>query len=126
MNGVGLLDGPLQPRRLAIVRMLVCGFATGYVAIRASHIWAVTRLDASRFDPVGIVSMLIDNPLGSLWVGGLLVATIAAGGAATLGWHHRWTGPAFGALLCATLYGTPEPLEARQGGLSASESLLRS
>ncbi|MDG2112945.1 MAG: hypothetical protein P8N02_10070, partial [Actinomycetota bacterium] len=98
-----VLDGPLAPRRLAIVRMLVCGFATIYVAIRAPHVWAVTRLDPDRFDPVGIVSMLTDRPLSSALVGLMLVATIGFGAAATLGWRHRWSGPAFGALLWWTL-----------------------
>jgi len=93
------LEGPVPARRLAYVRAAVCGFATVYVAIRSTHLWAVTRLRTDRFDPVGVVSLLVDAPTSRLVVGVTIAATVATGAAATLGWRFRWTGPTFALLL---------------------------
>jgi hypothetical protein len=98
-----LLDPPAPARRLGLVRALVLGFGTGYLALRSPHVWAVTRLDASRYDPVGVVSMMTSAPLSDLVVGVLLAAALVSGVAATVGWRYRATGPLFALLLLWTL-----------------------
>lgn len=87
------------PERLALTRAVVCGFATAYVLVRLPHLWAVTDLGPTRFEPVGVVSLLSDGPVGRTLHGVTLAATVAAGLGATVGWRHRVTGPLFGLLL---------------------------
>ena len=98
-----LLEPAMGPERLAVARILICGFATAYVIIRLGHLWAVTELDSGRFRPVGVVSLLRDSPVGRAAHASVLVATVGAGVGATVGWRHRVTGPAFGMLLLWTL-----------------------
>lgn len=94
-----LFDGPVPARRLAYVRAAICAFATIYVTIRSTHLWAVTRLRDERFDPIGVVSIFLDSPTSGLVVGLTIAATVVTGVGASLGWRFRWTGPAFALLL---------------------------
>ena len=103
MTGARFFEGALSPRRLGLVRVAVCGYATAYVLVRLGHLWAVTDLAPSRFDPIGVVWLVADRPLAGSLHAVVLAATILAGVGATLGWRHRWTGPVFAALLWWTL-----------------------
>jgi hypothetical protein len=64
----------------------------------------VAGLHALEFAPVG-PTRLLAQPLAAPWVFGSVVLTIALGVAFTLGWHFRYSGPAFAAfLLWVTAY----------------------
>ena len=86
-------------RRLALLRVLAGGFALGYLLVRAPHLASFATFDASRFRPVGIVSMLIDSPLDAWVVRSLVVAAVAAGFGYVAGWRFRVFGPLFAMLL---------------------------
>ena len=79
--------GSAPPERLAVVRIAVFGFGALYLAVRSTSIMSVTDLDERRFAPIGPVSLL-DDPIGSTALLALLVVTIAACVAATVG--YRW------------------------------------
>ena len=80
-------------RRLGLIRVLVAGYATGWTAARAPHLLDHLDFDTRRFDPVGVLAPLTGPPAG-IAVIAAVVATIAFGTAATLGWRYRLTGPA--------------------------------
>lgn len=84
--------------RLALLRLLVGGFALVYLCVRAAHLGSVTRLPPSSFRPVGVVAAL-SAPLPAAVVWGLIAAAIAAGAAFVAGYRFRVSGPLFGALL---------------------------
>ncbi|WP_437625297.1 HTTM domain-containing protein [Sorangium sp. So ce1151] len=84
--------------RLAIVRLLVGGFALVYLCVRAVHLQRVGHLPPESFRPVGVISVL-SAPLPLWAVRGLLGAAIAAGAAFVAGYRFRVAGPLFGALL---------------------------
>ncbi|WP_437736120.1 HTTM domain-containing protein [Sorangium sp. So ce1335] len=84
--------------RLAIVRLLVGGFALVYLCVRAVHLQRVGHLPPDGFRPVGVVSVL-SAPLPLWAVRGLIGAAIAAGAAFVAGFKFRVAGPLFGALL---------------------------
>jgi hypothetical protein len=102
VSAATLLIGESAARRLGFVRIVVCGFATAYVLVRSGHLLAVTDLPVQRFDPIGFVSVL-EAPAQDFAVLVWVIATVLAGIAATLGWHHRFSGPAFAILLAWTL-----------------------
>ena len=84
--------------RPAALRVLVGGFALGYLLVRASHFWALAGLDARRWEPVGILGW-VDDPLPPGSVHALLVAAILVGVAFVAGWRYRLAGPLLLALL---------------------------
>jgi hypothetical protein len=84
--------------RPAALRILVGGFALGYLLTRAPHFWQVAGLERRRFEPVGLLGWL-DDPLPAAAVRALLVAVIITGLAFVAGWRHRGTGPLFFVLL---------------------------
>ncbi|WP_437512079.1 HTTM domain-containing protein [Sorangium sp. So ce1099] len=84
--------------RLAIVRLLVGGFALVYLCVRAVHLQRVGHLPPESFRPVGVISVL-SAPLPLWAVRGLIGAAIAAGAAFVAGYRFRIAGPLFGALL---------------------------
>jgi hypothetical protein len=84
--------------RVAWLRILIGGYALGYVCSRFGALTNVTRLHASEFAPVG-PTRLLDAPLPAPWVFVCVLAAIVLGAAFTLGLHFRYTGPAFAALL---------------------------
>lgn len=85
-------------QRPAMLRILVGGFALGYLVVRAPHFWQVAAIDPRRWEPVGVLGRL-DDPLPADAVRMLLLAAIGAGIAFVAGWRYRVSGPAFLALL---------------------------
>ena len=85
-------------RRLGLLRIASGGFAVTYLVARAPHLWGYGNLDAKRFDPVGVASLL-GEPLPASLVKLLVVAAVAAGVGFTLGWRFRVLGPVFALLL---------------------------
>ena len=106
MTLAGRLDGwwrtPAPAKRLAVLRVLVGGFAVGYVAIRAPSLLSYTSFDDSQFAPVGVVTLL-GGPLPDVVLRLLLVATLFVGLAFLAGWRFRISGPSFALLLLALL-----------------------
>ena len=86
-------------RRLALLRITIGGVALVYLIARSPHLIGFGDFTAERFDPVGIVGVLLDQPLSQPAVTALVLLAIAAGFAFVAGWQHRVTGPAFGLLL---------------------------
>jgi len=100
MTSVGLRwFAPAPARRLALLRILIGGFALGYVFVRAPHLIGFGSFAESRFDPVFVVGFALDTPLPAWAVTTLVLATIAAGAGYVAGWRFRWVGPAFAILL---------------------------
>lgn len=89
---------PAPAERLAVLRLLVGGFALVYLCIRAIHLQHVGHLPPASFAPIGVVSML-SAPLPIWAVRSLVAAAIAAGAAFVAGYRFRVSGPLFGALL---------------------------
>ena len=94
------LVAPAPPARLAVLRLLVGGFALAWVVGRAPHLVSFRHFDAVRFEPVGIATALTGPLAGGVLIG-LVLATMAAGVAYVAGWRFRLTGPAFAVLLLA-------------------------
>lgn len=90
-------------RRLAMVRILVGLYSVIYLLIRSGHLLGYAHFDRARFEPVGLVNLLLDSPLDPLVVQVLTVATIACALPFMLGWRYRIFGPLFAALLLWTL-----------------------
>lgn len=90
----GYLD-PAPPERLATLRILVVGFALGYLVVRTPHLLDVARLAdvaPGRFAPVGPL-VLLDAPPAPVMVAAVLAVTIAAAAAGLVGWRWRVSGP---------------------------------
>lgn len=96
------LDGwwrmPAPAKRLAVLRVLVGGFALSYLVIRAPYLASHMDFHDSQFAPVGIVTLL-SGPLPDFAVRLLVTATIATGVAFVAGWRFRVSGPLFALLL---------------------------
>ena len=73
-----------------------------YLVVRLPHFADLTRLDASRWDPPGILTPLASPP-GAVLVAVLLAAAVGTGIAYSIGWRFRATGPAFALCLLAVL-----------------------
>jgi hypothetical protein len=90
--------------RLALLRILVGGWALVHFGRRRKMLRRVARTDPALFAPVGVVKLL-DRPLDPAAFQALLAATQAANVAFVLGWRHRATGPLFaGSLLSLCSY----------------------
>jgi HTTM domain len=89
---------PAPAERVAALRILVGGFALGYLVLRAPHFWDLAGLEARRWDPVGLFARFGD-PLPAAMSRLLLVAAIAGAVAFVTGWRYRVTGPTFAVLL---------------------------
>jgi hypothetical protein len=79
-------------RRLAALRIAICGYATVWTAVRSSHLIDTTDFEARRLDPVGPLAW-IDQPLPASLVVIAVILTPVVGLAATLGWKYRATAP---------------------------------
>ena len=90
------------PTLLAALRIGVVTYATGYVLVRSAHLWSLTSLPDSRWEPVGVLAPL-SAPLPPALVAVLLAATVLTGAAGAAGWRWRITGPGFAALLLVVL-----------------------
>lgn len=101
MTGTSFLDArfyaPLEPARLATLRVLTGAFAVIYFTVRAPVMASFRTFSDARFAPVGLASFL-DAPLPAWAVLALYLAAIGFGIAFTLGVWFRLTGPAFALL----------------------------
>ncbi len=97
----GLWREPAPPARLAVLRILAGGYCVRYLWRRRAMLRRVSKLDASLFDPVGVVRLR--QPLDPRAFRGLLATTLATNLAFVLGWRYRYTGPGFAASLLALL-----------------------
>lgn len=92
---------PLPPERLALLRLLVGGYALGYLVVRLPHLLAVAGFGRDpRFDPVGPLWFLA-SPVPPAVGHAILTAAVLAGAAFVLGWRWRVTGPGFAVLFLA-------------------------
>ncbi|MCA9706834.1 MAG: HTTM domain-containing protein [Myxococcales bacterium] len=87
---------PAPARRLAMLRLLVGGYAVAYLLVRFFHLISVTQMSAKQWKPVGPV-VLLDAPLPPGTVVPMVVTTLVLGLAFVAGWRFRLTGPAFAA-----------------------------
>lgn len=90
-----LLGGPLVTngdRRLAALRIVICGYVTVWTSVRAPHLLDTIDLDSRRLDPVGPLAW-IDQPVPAALVVAAVIVTPVLGVAATLGWRYRATAP---------------------------------
>lgn len=95
---------PGEARTLGRLRVLVCGFALGYLLIRMPAFFSAAAFDGRRFEPAGL-AVLLDEPLPVPLARALILLAAVAGAAACAGWRYRWTGPAFALLfLWVTTY----------------------
>lgn len=84
---------PAPPQRLAVLRILVCGYALVWTVVRTPFWLDLARLPSARHQPVGVLSPF-DAPLPPGIVLALAGATALAAGAGILGWRWTVTGPA--------------------------------
>lgn len=89
---------PAPPERLAILRMIVGGFAVAYLALRWPNLVSYADFSGSRFDPVGVVSLL-GEPLPGDVSRLLVAAALVSGLCFVVGWKYQFTGPLFAVLL---------------------------
>lgn len=85
---------PAPPARLAMLRLLVGGYALVYLLARAPSLLAVTRFSAGEFAPLGVVRLL-SAPLAPAAVLAALGLALASGTAFVLGLGYRLSGPLF-------------------------------
>lgn len=95
------LGAPAPAMRLAVLRLVAMGFATGYLVLRLPAFLRLSDLSPDRFEPVGVMAWVREPLPGALWTT-LVVVTIATGILATAGARFWATGPAFALLLLVT------------------------
>ena len=88
--------------RLAVLRVLVGGFALWYLWTRYGMLLEIGRTDPALFDPVGL-AYLLEGPIPPVAFQVLVLATLALNVAFVLGWRFRVTGPLFAVLVIAVL-----------------------
>jgi hypothetical protein len=102
VNPLARLDrwfwAPVAAERLATLRLLTGAFAVVYLLVRWHVMVDFSRIDVSRFEPVGVTRVL-EAPLPPAIVWALWAACVALGVAFTLGIRFRASGPAFALLL---------------------------
>jgi hypothetical protein len=98
------LLAPAPPTRLAALRILVAAYCTIFLLARFGSFWGSLSLPRRQWEPVGPLWFL-GEPLPVGLAQSVVLATVALGVAATLGWRWRLTGPAFALafLVVATL-----------------------
>jgi hypothetical protein len=95
---------PAPPERLASFRILVGLFTLGYLLVRFPVFWSLADGRASRFAPVGVLSVLT-GPLPGWIVRVLVIVAILSAVTFTIGWRHRVSGPALaGSMLALATY----------------------
>lgn len=95
---------PAPARRLAMLRIIIGGYALGYVVLRFGHLVSVSAMSAQQWKPVG-PAVLLAAPLPTAAV--VAAAGLAAllGAAFVVGLRFRVSGPLFAAaLLWVTSY----------------------
>jgi hypothetical protein len=102
LSVISAFDGWFYTRapaeRVAWLRILVGGYSLVYLCWRFSAFTNVVGFHALEFTPVGPAALL-ESPLAAPWVFGSMLLSLALGAAFTLGYHFRWSGPAFALLL---------------------------
>jgi hypothetical protein len=88
-----IVDAEAPPERLAMLRILVGGFAVAYLAVRLPEFLQLADR-RSGFDPVGLAGLL-QGPLPTGVVTATVLVTLITGVAFTLGWRFSITGPTF-------------------------------
>lgn len=88
------------PARLGLLRVVIGGYALGYLLVRFPHLLGVARFDDPRFDPVGPLAWL-PGPVTPGAGQAVLMATLVTGIAFVAGWRWRLSGPAFALLFLA-------------------------
>jgi hypothetical protein len=91
------LLAPAPPTRLAALRVLIVAYGVVHLVVTAPSLLQVADLPDEQFAPVGVLAWLSHPASHAVVVGGL-VAAIATGLAALLGWRWRLSGPAFAVL----------------------------
>jgi uncharacterized membrane protein YphA (DoxX/SURF4 family) len=91
---------PAPPARVALLRVLVGGFALAYVLIRFTDFSSLARLHSTEFQAVGGVAWLT-APLPPALLLLSIGFTVVAGMAFVIGYRYRLSGPLFGLLLLA-------------------------
>ena len=81
------------PRRLAVLRFLVAGYAAVWTMVRAPPLLDTTELAARRFDPIGPLWFL-EGPVASGVVVAAVIATPVTAALMAAGWRYRLTAPA--------------------------------
>lgn len=89
---------PTPARRLAMLRILIGGYAWCYLVGRIAAMISVTNFPDRQFDPTGPVGLL-STPLPAAGVWAVTAAAVVAGGAFVAGYRYRVAGPAFAVLL---------------------------
>lgn len=84
--------------RLAMLRVIVGGYALVYLAIRTPHLMSYAHYDPALFQPVGLAT-LAPAPLIPIVVQALVVATALLAVPFVLGFRHRVLAPVFAGLL---------------------------
>lgn len=79
--------------RLAVLRVLIGGFATFYLAVRFPILSDFGSFSTAQFEPVGPARVL-DAPLPTAATRALTAAALLACAACTVGWRYRVTAPA--------------------------------
>lgn len=86
------------PERLAMIRILVGGYAVVYLLIRFMHLTSYATYDPLLFEPVGVVTIL-PRPFLPIVTYLLVSATLLLSIAFALGVRYRYTAPLFAAVL---------------------------
>lgn len=95
---------PAPACRLAMLRILVGGYALAYLLVRFGHLVGVSGMSAKQWKPVG-PAVLLAAPLPPAAVTAAAVLAVLLGVAFVAGLRFRLTGPAFAAaLLWVTSY----------------------
>lgn len=89
---------PAPAERLALLRLLVGGFAVYYLVARFQNFVSVGALSSWEFAPVGAAALL-DAPLPHWLVQGLVLLALPLGAAFALGFRYAVSAPAFALLL---------------------------
>lgn len=87
---------PAPARRLAMLRILMGGYAVAYLLVRFFHLISVAEMSAKQWKPVGPV-VVLGAPLPAAVVTPMVLVTIALGVAFVAGWRFRIFGPVFAA-----------------------------
>lgn len=89
---------PAPAERLAMVRVLVGAFATGFLLVRAGHLARLDRFEPAQFEPVGL-AQLLSAPLPTAALYALVVAGPILGALFVVGYRFGVVGPLFAALV---------------------------
>ena len=86
---------PAPARRLALLRLLVGGFALFFVLSRLPSLVNVAEFGKAEFVPTGVVKLVLRHPLPSELVIGLACLAAVLGVPFVLGLAYRFTAPLF-------------------------------